>query len=142
MRDVCIYKHNHGLYSRVFSGPGQAWSGGCGEGCPYYYTYRPTDGDPCYNCKRPIRVANGAYSYALDWENYKGDEAVADIKARIIKAQERGWAIERIELTYLDIINVTCSHPNNVPEGDWLRMFGFRVRQGPTRQLVLGVKEE
>jgi len=133
--EVCVYKVNPGLYSRVFSSSGTAWSSACGKGCPYYMTHEPLEGARCHNCHRPIKLEHGVFKYDKDWEEYQGHKVTADIADRIKKAAERGWAIERIELTHQDIIDVTCEHPDNVKPG--LRLYGKPVVLGEKRGLVL-----
>jgi hypothetical protein len=72
----CVYKHNPGLYQRVFSRSfGDCWSSACGKGSPYFLTHKPADGQPCINCKRPIELRPGSYNILIDWEGDQEDLA-------------------------------------------------------------------
>ena len=68
MRKHCVYKSSPDVYSRAFSMAGEAWSASCGIYGPYWVTTRPVDGNPCINCKRPIKLEPGLYNDEKDWE--------------------------------------------------------------------------
>jgi len=42
---------------------GEAWTAACGKYGPYWTTSRPVDGNPCLNCKRPVKLEPGLYDY-------------------------------------------------------------------------------